>query len=68
MKMSLAGGAAAGVGEGDVVWALATTQLDRIKPAKNAVLAMLLLMIGILGLSYNTPLTLYQGQSAKTPT
>ena len=61
MKMSLAGGAAGGVGEGDGVWAVATTQLDRIKQAKNAMLAVLLLMIGILGLSYNTALTLYQG-------
>jgi hypothetical protein len=45
-----------------------TTQLDRIKPATNAMLAGLLLMVGILGLSYNTPLRLYQGQSAKIPT
>jgi hypothetical protein len=29
---------------------------------------MLFLMVGILGLSYNTPLTLYQGLSVKTPT
>jgi len=68
MKMSLAGGAAAGAGEGDAVWAVATIQLDRIKPATNAMLAMLFLMVGMLGLSYNTPLTLYQGQFAKTPT
>jgi len=60
MKMSLAGGPAAGAGEGDAVWAATTTQLDRIKPAKNAVLAVLLLMVGILRLSYNTALTLYQ--------
>ena len=61
MKMSLAGGVAAGVGEGDAVWAVAATQLDRTKPAKNPMLAMLLLMIVILGLSYNTALTRHQG-------
>jgi hypothetical protein len=68
MKMSLDGGPAAGVGEGDAVWAAATTQLDKLKQTKNTVLAMLLLIVGILGLSYNTPLTLYQGRSAKLPT
>ena len=61
MKMSLGGGPAAGAGEGDAVWAAATTQLDMTKPAKNPMLAMLLLMVGILGLSYNTASTLYQG-------
>ena len=59
--MSLAAGAAAGVGEGDAVWAVAATQPDRTKQPKNPMLAMLLLMVGILGLSYNTALTLYQG-------
>lgn len=60
--MSLAGGAAAaGVVEGDTVWAVAAAQPDRTKPAKNPMLAMLLLMVVILGLSYNTALTLYQG-------
>ena len=61
--MSLAGGPAAGegVGDGDGVWAVAATQLDRTKQAKTAMLAVLLLMVGILGLSYSTALTLYQG-------
>ena len=61
--MSLAAGPAAGegVGEGDPVWAVAATQPDRTKQAKNAMLAVLLLMVGILGLSYNTALTRYQG-------
>ena len=68
MKMSLAGGVAAGAGEGDAAWARATTELNRIKQATNAMLAMLFSMVGILGLSYNTPLTLYQGLSAKTST
>jgi len=39
--------------------------MNTIKPATNAMLAMLFLMVGIPGLSYNTPLTLYQGQSVK---
>jgi hypothetical protein len=52
--MSLTDGTAAGLGEGVAVWAGAETQLDRTKQAKNPMLAMLLLMVGILGLSYNT--------------